>query len=264
MADQRKGRGDGNGRKPRPAGQGQGGEHPRRSKPGDERDRNRRGALHVEGGAQNLPKWLREEIGRVTRKDRLNAVLHLLNTAADAFAQGRYRFARNKLLEAKQLSPRAAAIRELLGLAAYRSGQWDEALRELRTFRRLAGDTVHMAVEMDSLRALGRPADVRKTWDDLQRLGGAPAAVKEARVVYGAFLLDEGDAKGAWAVTEPKRITAEPYEEDLRLWYVAARAAASLGDTGAARRLLGAIEDRDAGFAGLDELTAEIAAQETT
>lgn len=224
----------------------------------------RRGALHVEGGAENLPKWLRDEITRVTRKDRLIPTFNLLNTAADAFADGRYRFARDKLVEAKALSSRASAIRELLGLSAYRSGLWSEALRELRTFRRLAGDTTHMAVEMDALRAMGKPDEVRKTWHELQRLGATPAAMKEARVVYGAFLIDEGDPRAAWAITEPKRITKEPYEEDLRQWYVAARAAVELGDTKTARKLMDAIEEEDGAFAGLDELSAAIAAREAT
>jgi uncharacterized protein HemY len=224
----------------------------------------RRGALHVEGGAENLPKWLRDEITRVTRKDRLIPTFNLLNTAADAFADGRYRFARDKLVEAKALSSRASAIRELLGLSAYRSGLWPEALRELRTFRRLAGDTTHMAVEMDALRAMGKPDEVRKTWHEIQRLGASPAAMKEARVVYGAFLIDEGDPRAAWAITEPKRITKEPYEEDLRQWYVAARAAVELGDTATARKLMDAIEEEDGAFAGLDELSAAITAREAT
>jgi phage shock protein A len=198
----------------------------------------------------------------VTRKDRLTPTFNLLNTAADAFADGRYRFARDKLIEAKALSSRASAIRELLGLSAYRSGLWQEALRELRTFRRLAGDTTHMAVEMDALRALNRPEEVHKTWHELQRLGSSPAAMKEGRVVYGAFLLDQGDPRAAWAVTEPKRITKEPFEEDLRQWYVAARAAVELGDTGTARKLLNTIENEDGAFAGLDDLAAAIRARE--
>lgn len=218
----------------------------------------------MEGGADNLPKWLRDEITRVTRKDRLIPTLNLLNAAADAFADGRYRFARDKLVEAKALSSRASAIRELLGLSAYRAGLWQEALRELRTFRRLAGDTTHMAVEMDALRALGKPDEVHKTWHELLRLGSSPAATKEGRVVYGAFLIDEGDPRAAWAITEPKRITKEPFEEDLRLWYVAARAAVALGDTATARKLMDAIEKEDAAFAGLDQLSTSIATREST
>ena len=198
----------------------------------------------------------------MTRKDRLTPTLNTLNTAADAFADGRYRLARDKLLRAKELSPRAPAIRELLGLAAYRSEMWEEALRELRTFRRLAGETTHMAVEMDCLRAMGREADVHRTWHEVHKLGSSPAALKEARVVYGSFLIDQGDPRGAWSVTEPKKLTKEPYDEDLRQWYVAARAASQLGDPSTARRLMEAIENHDASFAGLNQLAAEIQAAE--
>ncbi len=63
-------------------------------------------------------------------------------------------------------------------------------------------------------------------------------------------------------MTEPKRLTADPYEEDLRQWYVAARAAAALGDIATARRLSSAISEHDPAFAGLDALEAEISRAE--
>jgi hypothetical protein len=55
-------------------------------------------------------------------------------------------------------------------------------------------------------------------------------------------------------VTGPKRLTAEPAESELRVWYVAAKAAHRLGDTGTARRLYEAIEQADGAFPGLDDL----------
>ncbi len=213
--------------------------------------------IDLEGGA-DLPRWVREEVARTTRKDRRDATLSLLATGAEAFAEGRYGVARARLLEAKELSPRAAVVRELLGLAGYRLGRWKEALSELRTYRRLSGDTTHMAVEMDALRALGRVTDVEKTWRSFRELGGSPLAEIEARVVYGSFLLDRGQLRAAWQVTNPGRISKTPREGDLRQWYVAARAAASLGDAATAQRLLEAIEKADPALPGLDELEAEV------
>lgn len=209
-----------------------------------------------------LPRNVRDEIARVTPGNRLKPTLELVETASDAFMEARYRPALQKLLEAKKLSPRAPIIRELIGLADYRLGRWGDALRELRTYRRMTGDTTHLPVEMDCLRALDRTSDVHKAWQELQERGGRPQTQKEGRVVYGAFLLDQGDLRRAWEVTEPGRITVDARDEDLRQWYVAARAAAALGDTATARQLLEGIESVDDSFPALAELEEEISRAE--
>ena len=163
------------------------------------------------------------------------------------------------MLKAKNLSSRASAIRELLGLTAYRLGKYDESLRELRAFRRLTGDTTHMPLEMDSLRGLRRHGDIDKTWDLFKELGGSPAADAEARVVYGSFLLDQQRHKEAWMVTRPGRVTKESKEFERRRWFVAAKAALALGDVDTARTLAAAVRHGDADMPGLDELTEDIA-----
>ena len=147
-----------------------------------------------------------------------------------AFVGGRYAKARHHAEEAKALAPRLPAIREVLGLAAYRMGRWDQALTELRTYRRLSGDTTHLPVEMDVLRALERPEEVEATHALLRRLGGSPATLDEGKVVYASFLLDRDRAREAWELTRPSSLKASPTDGDLRVWYVAARAAARLGD----------------------------------
>ena len=206
----------------------------------------------------DLPRWVRDEVQRVTSKDRREATLELLASGAHAFAAGKYRQASPMLKEAKNLSPRTATIRELLGLTLYRLGDWEDALREMRTYRRLEGDTSHMAVEVDCLRALERPADVHKTWKLYRSLGGRPNADAEMRVVYGAFLLDEGQPRDAWAIVKPGRLVKDAEEWILRQWFVAARVAIELGDGATARQLVKAIEARDAGFPGISELSDQI------
>lgn len=218
----------------------------------------RRRAFSVDGGPENLPKWLREEIQRVTPRDRRDATLTLLSEAASEFADGQFASAHRKLVKAKEMSSRAAPIRELLGLTAYRMERWDEALRELRTFRRLAGDTTHMPVEIDALRGLRRPADVHKAWELFLELGGSPATDAEARVVYGSFLIDEGQPRAAWQVTKPKRLTKDAKPFERRRWYVAARAAALLGDIDTANQIARALDEADPDMVGLQELREEI------
>lgn len=52
---------------------------------------------------------------------------------------------------------RVDVVREAVALTAYTTGRYAEALRELRTVRRLSGLDAHRAVEADCERGLGRP-----------------------------------------------------------------------------------------------------------
>ena len=220
-------------------------------------DEQPRPALDLTAGSQ-LPKWIQEEVTRTTRKERRAAVMQSLEAAADAFAAARYGKAVEHAERAKQASPSNGTIREILALSLYRLGRWQAALQELRTFRRIAGETTHMPVEMDCLRALDRPEDVEKAWSELKHLGGRPDTFREARVVYGSYLLDAGRPQDAWQIVNPKRLEDHPQESELRQWYVAARVATHLGDTKSASQILAAITAADPGFPGLDELEAAI------
>jgi predicted Zn-dependent protease len=201
-----------------------------------------------------LPKWISEELARVTPKKNLVTATELLQSSARAFASSKYGRALSAAEEAKELSPRDPTIRELIGLSAYRMGRWEQALRELRTFRRLTGDPSHLPVEMDVLRALERPEDVESAWKMMRDMRSDRETQDEARVVYGSFLLDQGENHKAWQITSPRNLSAEPRESELRVWYVAARASARLGDLPTAHQLLDAIRGTDPGFPGLDEL----------
>jgi len=208
----------------------------------------------LEGAAVDLPRWVIEDLSRVTPKERVGAALAELGTASNAMVEGRYKVALRAARRAKELAPRDATVRETLGLAAYRSGDWQTALQELRTYRRISGEATHLPVEMDVLRALHRPDDVVKAWKELDKLLPPPAVHKEGLVVYASHLIDEGRVEEARQITSPKRLRPDPYPADLRVWYVAARANALVGDGATARRLRDAITLSDPAFPGLDEL----------
>lgn len=208
----------------------------------------------LKGAAADLPHWVTEELARVTPANRVAAALEALGEASEAFVAGKHHAALRKAQRAKDLAPRDATVREILGLAAYRVGDWGTALSELRTYRRITGETTHLPVEMDVLRAQGRNEDVRKAWNALQERGGKPPVLKEGAVVYASFLIDIGEIAEARRLTRPKRLTHEPFPEDLKLWYVAARAAALDGDGERARTLRNQILENDPGFPGIDEL----------
>jgi len=213
----------------------------------------------LKGAAANLPNWVVEDLARVTPDRRVAPALEALGEASEAIANGSFHKAFKKAQVAKELAPRDATIRETLGLAAYRLGNWKVALNELRTYRRLSGETTHMPVEMDVHRALERDDAVSETWTSLKELGGKPGVMKEGAVVYASHLIDTGDLDSAWQAVRPGRLTHEPFEEDLRLWYVAARVAALRGDAETAGKLRNNILQHDPGFPGIDDLEALIA-----
>jgi len=229
----------------------------KRRTPHDGRKPQHKTITSVKGG--QLPKWVREEIQRSTPKDRRQPALNHLGTAMESFADERYPAAVNELRKAKELSPRSATIRELLGLSAYRAGYWEEALRELRTFRRITGDLIHYPVEMDCLRALGRTDDVIKAWERLQGYDISATVNHEARVVYASFLLDQDRPHDAWPVIKPGRLVGSPTQGELRRWYVAARVALEAGDKDAARRIVAALDEQEPDFEGVDELRRALA-----
>lgn len=206
----------------------------------------------------NLPRWVRDDISRSTAKDRRDAALHHLEEGIAHFADGRYRAAIDDLASVKALSPRAAIVRELLGLSNYYLENWSPALQELRAYRRLTGETLHMPVELDCLRALRKGNDVDKTFALFQELGGDKDTEREAAVVYASHLLDERRIAEAWRVIKPGRLVNPAPQSELRRWYVAARVALAAGDKEAARKLVAAINRQDGSMPGLADLKSEI------
>ena len=109
---------------------------------------------------------------------------------------------------------RVDVVREALGLAAYMTGRYSEALRELRTYRRMTDDYSHVAIEADSERGLGRSEKALAFISEipLSRLD-AESKIELALVASGAKA-DTGDSEGGLAVIE--KLAVENFEEDLR------------------------------------------------
>lgn len=84
--------------------------------------------------------------------------------------------------------------------------------------------------------------------------------MNEGIVVYASYLIDKGRAEEAWKIANPGRTVAEPNDAHLRLYFVAGRAAAALGDRTTAKQLSNTIVLADPGFPGWEQLESEIAA----
>ena len=151
---------------------------------------------------------------------------------------------------------RVDVVREAAGLAAYRTGRYAEALRELRTVRRLNGSSEHLPVMADCERGLGRPERaIALAQGDEARTLSASARVELAIVVSGARL-DLGELEAAVASLETTEVRAA---SGLLAVRVAVARAAALEAAGrpddAARELarFSAAQVAEATGEGLDE-----------
>jgi tetratricopeptide (TPR) repeat protein len=121
--------------------------------------------------------------------------------------------------QARKLAARVGVVREACGIAAYRAGEWAEALAELRAARRLTGRDSAVPLMADSERALGRLdralAIVQAPDRALDR-----ATQIELAIVESGIRRDQGMADAALlALQVPELTDGRPYPWSARLFY---------------------------------------------
>jgi tetratricopeptide (TPR) repeat protein len=161
-------------------------------------------------------------------------------------------------LAARRCGPRVGVIREAVGLAAYASGRWAEALAELRTARRISGISEHWPVMADCERALGRPERALQMAADPEAKKLDRAGLVELRIVVAGARADLGQLDAAvvtlqtpdlneaavtpWSArlryAYAAALEAVGRDTDARLWYTRAAEVDPDGTSGAAERLL--------------------------
>lgn len=102
-------------------------------------------------------------------------------------------------LEAVRRAGRVDVVREAAGIAAYRTGRYAEALRELRTARRLGGGDDHIPLMADCERGLGRPERALALATEHAH-GLLPEVAVELAIVVSGARLDLGEPEAALAV----------------------------------------------------------------
>lgn len=102
-----------------------------------------------------LDRQVRGELGTLSRDNATSVARHLVMAARLLDDEPELAYAHAQA--AQRRAGRVGLVREALGIAAYQVGHYEEALRELRTARRLTGSSEHLAVMADCERGLGRP-----------------------------------------------------------------------------------------------------------
>ncbi|MGY1707861.1 hypothetical protein ACI79C_25150 [Geodermatophilus sp. SYSU D00697] len=103
---------------------------------------------------------------------------------------------------ARDRASRLAVVREAVGVAAYHAGDYAEAARELRAYRRMSGDEGYRAVLADCERALGRPEVALRLVREALDEGPDAAETVELRLVEAGARQDLGELPAARLVLE--------------------------------------------------------------
>jgi tetratricopeptide (TPR) repeat protein len=131
---------------------------------------------------------------------------------------------------ARSRAARLAVVREAVGVAAYRAGEWTEALNELRTARRISGDPRNLPLLADCERALGRPGQAVRMLSDPGVAKLDPETRAELLIVVAGARRDRGESEAALSVLARGGLDRDrPRPGSARLWYAYADTLAELG-----------------------------------
>lgn len=176
---------------------------------------------------QDLEASARRELRALGRANAENVARHLV--MVQRFMESDPELAHQHARYAVSHAGRIAVVRESAGIAAYLSGHYAEALRDIRAARRLSGLDLHRAIEADCERALGRYEQ----------------ALKAAKEADPSQLDDLEEAEIAMVVSGVRSETGHP---DLGLVVIEEAILLFRGDRETLRRLHSVRADR------LDEL----------
>lgn len=137
---------------------------------------------------------------------------------------------------------RVDVAREAAGLTAYATGRYAEALRELRTVRRLNGSSEHLPIMADCERGLGRPeralalaaSEEAATLDDVGRT--------ELAIVVSGARVDLGELDAALAALEQVPVIGTRGELGARVLQARAAVLEVAGRTEEAAEILAGID----------------------
>lgn len=105
-------------------------------------------------------------------------------------------------LAASRRGGRLGCVREAVGLTAYGAGEYSEALREFRTYRRITGDNTHLPEMVDCERALGRHEKALELAGDVDHSSLDKAVRVELVMVLSGIHRDLGDPESALKVLQ--------------------------------------------------------------
>jgi tetratricopeptide (TPR) repeat protein len=162
------------------------------------------------------------ELRRVAKAGQADRAIARLERAVELLERADARGAASEAAKAKDLAPRSATVREVLGMALYRQERWHEALAAMQAYRRISGRADQNHLIADCQRALGHPERAVPLAEEALVARGVPLAAKAEAVIVAASALADmarfDQALGLLRRVKTRDDVAGP--EVLRVWYV--------------------------------------------
>jgi tetratricopeptide (TPR) repeat protein len=203
-----------------------------------------------------LSKEVKSELGGLPADMAIIVGRYLVAAELASDPEQAYRYAQ----AARHYAARIGVVREVSGIAAYKTGRWTEALAELRAARRLTGRNDYLALMADAERGLGRLDRALEVVHSPEAKRLPRAAQIELRIVESGIRRDQGLADAAvLALQVPELTDGKLRPWSARLFYAYGDALLAAGRREAAReafsRAVVADEDEQTdALARLDEL----------
>jgi hypothetical protein len=181
----------------RPAGARGADSRPPRPRRDDEGDRPRHDDPEIPDtvAANQLDKVARGELKTLSKDNADWVARHLV--MAGRLIDDDAPLAHRHALAAARRAGRIAVVRETVGVTAYAIGEFELALRELRTYRRLSGRDDQLPLMVDSERGIGRPEKALELGRSVPRATLDPAVQVALAIAMSGARLDLGQPEAA-------------------------------------------------------------------
>lgn len=189
----------------------------------------------------DLDRSVRARLRTLSKENAENVGLHLVMAGRllDTDPELAYEHAQ----AAVRRAGRVDVVREAAGLAAYRTERFAEALRELRTVRRLNGSSEHLAIMADCERGLGRPERAIALAASPEAAELEPTGLIELAIVTSGARLDLGEPEAAVATLSTPAVRAATGVLAVRVAQARAAALEAAGRTDEAAAELAAYSE---------------------
>lgn len=206
-----------------------------------------------------IPDWAQLNLLEDAVRDELSSLAHANATtvAGHLVATGEFldedpQLALAHARAARASASRLACVREAVGVAAYHAGEYAEASRELRAYRRLSGRSDYLAVLADCERAAGRPDAALRLLAEAPRTHPGHSEWVEQQIVEAGARRDLDEVGGAILVLRDALAairkgagTGVDADDLIRLRYAYADSLHTAGRTDQALLEFAAIADSD-------------------